>query len=340
MAIIPYANVVNVERLPIDAQDIVTKVRLVIAGNRAGRPGFNFTVLENATSATVDYAPAPITFEYQDAAHATYGCERSFALPEGFNPFLPPESSAIADPVAGGTMSNPGTPSAVRDGDPTTFATLSSFGSVGTLNYDYDASYVGFRLKYKAKDSAAGGGLLIIHGAGRAGGYQIWSKHRRVSEGADTDTQYYVLPHDARNQIVNTPTVTGSAQQTLVMTAATTITELEVYDYYPLVLDAELLEDVAKSNIRLPGMIPQRVTVNGIIAPDREHTITGWPGGDYTGAVAQHQYELGRTVIDFEQAGAPTGLPAEAVEAARERTVAVKAEIERRSYSIKMGERQ
>jgi hypothetical protein len=115
---------------------------------------------------------------------------------------------------------------------------------------------------------------------------------------------------------------------------------IEVTQFYPLILNTALLERIAKDNVRVPGTIPQRVTVSGYVPPDREHTITGWPGGDYTARVAQQQYELGRTVIDFEQAGAPVGLSAEAIEAARERSVAVRSEVLRAGYALKMGQRQ
>src|SRR5690606_39112832 len=105
-----------------------------------------------------------------------------------------------------------------------------------------------------------------------------------------------------------------------------------VTHFYPLILNEALLEENAKANIRLPAQLPQRVTVRGYVAPDREHTIQGWPGGDYTGVVAQHQYELGRTVIDFEESGPPLGVPAEAVEAERVRVARTAASIDRAAY--------
>src|SRR5690606_20363806 len=110
----------------------------------------------------------------------------------------------------------------------------------------------------------------------------------------------------------------------------------QLFEFYPLILNTALLEEIAKSNIRLPAERPQRVTVRGYVPPDREHTIVGWPGGDYTGTVAQVQYELGRTVIDFEQAGAPVGLPAEAIEAARERRVAIDRAVQDAAYPVRM----
>src|SRR5690606_2104087 len=135
---------------------------------------------------------------------------------------------------------------------------------------------------------------------------------------------YLVRPPDARNADENDANFAGLTYRgSTSLTTFENTGEAEVHHFYPLLLNVPLLEDIAKRQIRLPAPTPRRVTVAGYVPPDREHTIVGWPGGDYTAVVAQHQYDLGRTVIDFEQAGAPVGLPAEAIEAARERRVAI-----------------
>lgn len=335
MAVIAYSDVITTERLPIDAQDTITKVRLVIAGGIAGRDPTNLGVVNIASSEATTYFPNPITYEYEHADHATIGAERSFALPEGIDPFLPPTDASIPEPT-GANWTNAGSPSAVRDGDPATYATLTSLGTGGSLTYAYDASFLGFRIKYKAE--ATQGFLTVLGAAGRANGYQVSSRHWLESE--DVAEAYFVLPHDARNEAVNTSGLSGSAIQQWAVVAGSAHTTLEVYEFYPLVLNEALLEDIAVAQLRLPAQTPKRVTVRGYVPPDREHTITGWPGGDLVATVAQHQYELGRTIIDLEQAGAPVGLPAESIEAARERTASVRREIGVAGYSLKMGERQ
>ena len=360
MAIIPYANVVNVERLPVDAQDIVTKVRLVIAGNRAGaEPGFLW--VRGTTAATdpaaVTYTPWPITHVYEAPEHATYGAERSLALPEGFNPFLPPTDASIPEPDQITHFSNPGTPSAIRDGDPDTYAEWITPGvstDIGGIMYPFVEDCYGFLLRYSlGSQPSVFDNVLKTSAVVRVQplfdgdppvlryGFVEAATGEQLPDTGDPRELYMVIPPIANIAPENEPPHAATRFQGRVSMEAFDGTQfMQLYAFYPLVLNRALLEEVAKANVRLPALIPRRVTVDGYVAPDREHTITGWPGGDFTGSVAQHQYELGRTVIDFEQAGAPTGLPAEAVEAARERTVAVKSEIQRSGYSVKMGERQ
>lgn len=348
MATIPMSDVLDHQLLPIDAQDIVTKVRLVIAGNRAGGDPTYFHVGRDAgdgstDGVTLDYFPRPIVFEYEAPEHATYGCERSMALPENNDPFLPPEDPSIPEPSVSGAWVNPGSPSAVRDGDPITKATVSGSGAI---IYSNVAGGVGFKIRYKATRSGAFYALDVLcrnqRGASSAQGFITFASVKLLSE--EVTDRYLVLPPDARNEAENTPDLDALTYRQTVVLASFTGTDAEVTHFYPLVLNTELLENIAKANIRLPGMNPRRVTVRGIVPPDRAHTITGWPGGDYTGVVAQHQYDLLRgeavTVIDFEEAGPPVGLPAEAVEAERVRLSKTAAVVDRAVYGLKMGERQ
>src|SRR5690606_9544589 len=99
------------ERLPVDAQDVVTKVTLVVAGNRAGAdPGMliAYNTDDPLTIETVTYCPWPITFEYEAPEHATLGCARAFALPEGVDPFLPPDDDGVPEPDTVINFVNPG----------------------------------------------------------------------------------------------------------------------------------------------------------------------------------------------------------------------------------------
>src|SRR5690606_23138514 len=99
------------------------------------------------TIETVTYCPWPITFEYEAPEHATLGCARAFALPEGVDPFLAPDDDGVPEPDTVINFANPGSPSAVRDGDPSTYAALASPGS-GRIAYPVTAGVVGFKLKY------------------------------------------------------------------------------------------------------------------------------------------------------------------------------------------------
>lgn len=354
MATIPYADVIDRQLLPVDSQEIVTRVRLVIAGDMAGSPPEHLTTRLGVSRDWVarDYAPEPITYVFEAPEHATYGVEKSFALPSGVNPFLPPSDPLILEP---GTQNflNPGAPSAMRDGDPLTFAQRADLGDGGSNRgmalFTYNNNPLepvprrriwGYRLRYHL---SVGSFVVRVHNRAflTSVRHELWAMSAPpVTLEDDTpEDRYLVLPQDAGFNPVNNEEPVG-VEDGYVQVETSEDADLRLVDFYPLILDELLLEDIARAQVRLPAQTPQRVTVRGYVPPDREHTITGWPGGDYTGAVAQHQYELGRTIIDFEQAGSPAGLPAEAIEAARERRQAIEGAVQVANYNLKMGSRR
>lgn len=360
MAVISYADVIDRQLLPVDSQEIVTRVRLVIAGDIAGASPTTLTADAGAQgqsqSERVDYVPMPIVFEFEAPEHAIYGAERSFALPSGLNPFLPPTDPLVPEPAVV-NFDNPGSPSAVRDGDPSTFATFTGAGAVIDYTSAEGQGVVGYRLRYTLETSG------VTHTRVQAaltpvvmnplfdgvpafvpfapGALVVASVNPLAAAEAQTE-QYMVLPPMAGwspdNAAVTPIDGRGFGKMTLI--ADLNVTAMLVYAFYPLILNEPLLEEIARAQVRLPAQLPQRVTVRGYVSPDREHTIIGWPGGDYTGVVAQHQYELGRTIIDFEQAGSPAGLPAEAIEAARERKQAIDGTVAVANYNLMMGSRR
>lgn len=351
MANIDYADLLNIERLPVDAQDVVTKAILVIAGNRAGaEPGTlnAYPTDDSNTTETVSYFSWPVVYEYEDAAHATLGCARTFALPEGVDPFLPPDDDGVPEPDTVINFTNPGSPSAIRDGDPTTYAALASPG-LGRIAYPVTAGVVGFRLKYTLSSGTTTAAntfrtFASVRTTPRSTGGrfygQTFANTGNLPDTSEPAEVYMVVPPDARNAPENGPVEEFTQMYgEVAFDAFINAESCHLFDFYPLILNETLLESIAKRQIRLPAPTPRRVTVAGYVAPDRTHTIVGWPGGDYTGTVAQVQYELGRTVIDFEQAGAPVGLPAEAIEAARERRVAIDRAVQDATYPVRMGER-
>lgn len=374
MATIPMSDVLDHQLLPIDAQDVVTKVRLVIAGNRAGREPSRVHVYglpssANETFTGVDYLAWPITYEYEAAEHAIYGATRTVDLPASTDPFLRPDDEGIPEPSLVIGFTNPGSPSAIRDGDPMTYAEFSGGDlATGSIGYENVPGLCGFKLRHSLTFSdtsftglfrasvslVVGPWAVLPNGVTRIDrkfGAVVNIISLPATGSSEHDDLYVVLPPDARNapenvegmdpplewggQPVTIQHMVGSINLSVIRPASWRVTH-----FYPLILNEALLEDIAKSNIRLPASTPRRVTVAGYVAPDRTHTIVGWPGGDYTGVVAQYQYELGRTVIDFEQAGAPVGLPAEAIEAARERRVAIDRAVQDATYAVRMGERQ
>lgn len=359
MATIPFADVIDRKLMPVDAQNVVTRVRLVVAGDLAGKTPETLQVVRlwdtREESNTESYAPEPITYVYTAPEHALYGAERSFALPSGVNPFLLPTDLLIPEPTVDPTWVNPGVPSAVRDGDPFTYAETTGSG-IARIQYPSvpGVSWVGWRLvyEYAATPPLVGPRISVFYGRSwpdGPGGPGSRARHLVWESGELPETPpeqeagmdlYAVVPPDVRfNQVNNVDVFSGPLESRITLRAWGE-QDIRVYAFYPLGLNEVLLESIARAQVRLPGLVPSRVTVRGYVPPDRTHTITGWPGGDYTGRVAQHQYELGATVIDLEQAGSPVGLPAEAMEAARERQTAVDNDILTANYNLKMGSRR
>jgi len=358
MATIPYADVIDRQLLPVDAQNVVTTVRLVVAGNVAGDIAEVHQQAETPGGAeTRSYTPWPIVFEYAAPEHSLYGVTRSFALPAGLDPFLPPTSVLIAEPSVSG-FNNPGSPSAVRDGDAATSAEWTAgLGVAGNIRYGLTTrEVVGFRLTYTLEVQGAGlfwpgfgnharvwvGVRYVIAGVPSSGLVHAWAVSPSLSPVELPQDLYGVAPRAAWAAPGNGggTIIRPYGAPVLELRVDTNTAAMSVFEFYPLILNETLLLDIAKAQVRLPAQTPTRVTVRGVIPPDRQHTITGWPGGDFTGTVAQVQYDLGKTVIDFEQAGAPVGLPAEAMEAARERQGAIRAQVAAAGYALKMGERQ
>lgn len=350
MATIPFSNVIATERFPIDAQAVVTGANVVILGARAGRaPDMlrNYVVTSEFPSFgdALTYMPLPLTYRW--VAASPINAEACFELPEGFDPFLPPNDAGVPEPSTTTGFTNPGSPSAVRDGDPATYATGSS-GDTKVIIYGPLASAIGFRAKYSC---AVAGEAAIQINSNTVGAVATWATFTLPASNAPVEL-YALVPQDARNAWENDPDagtpITPSPPYGALLGAPPWVRvsltfppgAANVFEFYPLVPNEVLLESVAQEQIRLPASEPRRGTVTGVVPPDVEHTITGWPGGDYTGRAAQHQYQLGRTVIDFEQAGALIGLRADSAEAVRERRVAIARAVQGSAYPVRMGERQ
>lgn len=365
MATIPYSTVQGHHPLPIDAQELATRVRLVIAGTWAGREPDILQVLSDDTGGIsgvyshVSYIPAAIVHEHTDAADATYHAAKSFELPAGLSPFLDPTDASIQEPTSYG-MSNPGSPSAVRDGDGTTYAQNDGTGDPIELRYWTGVSptvqFVGFKIKYVANTQAS-----VLPVTGFKGHIAVAMTIKRATahtspiytvtgyygcEDAEMNEFYALLPFDARGLAENQGF--PSADDTLITEIAlyslpgslAAAGDLKVYEFYPLVLDTTLLDDVASQNVLVPASAPQRVKVEGYVPPDKTHTITGWPGGDYTGAVARQTHGGGVTVIDFEQKGAPAGAPQEAAQVAAFNVQGTRSRIAAATYPVRLGQRQ
>jgi len=338
----------------------------VIAGTWAGREPDILQVLSDDTGGIsgvyshVSYIPAAIVHEHTDAADATYHAAKSFELPAGLSPFLAPTDAAIDEPASTTGMSNPGSPSAIRDGSGTTYA--QNDGSSDPIEIYYSTGitpavqFVGFKVKYAANTQAS-----ILPGTGFKGHVAVYMSIKRDialtfpiytasaiwgMPDSELNEFYVLLPFDARGLAENQGYAGSSdlLQMTLQLYSLpgslAAAGDLKVYEFYPLVLDTALLDDVASQNVLLPAAAPQRVKVAGYVAPDKTHTITGWPGGDYTGSVARQTYGGGVTIIDFEQKGAPAGTAQEAAQVASFNMQSTRARIAAAAYPVRLGQRQ
>jgi len=362
VATIPYADVLDHETLPIDAQEVVTRARLVVAGNRAGwEPGQAFArIATGAATEPLTPFPVPIVHTVDHADHATYEAIRSFGLPEGIDPFLPPTDDGVGEPYSTTGLTNAGSPSAIRDDDPATYATSDLSGTSQVVWRQWLTSpnqrIHGFRLVYTfGKDGAgstyaldsAPGLVILIQRSNRSASDPVEARYYwpiQPTEDHDSPMDVYaVAPFDARGHADNNvgETIIDYSYLDLTVLQQSGGGELRIHAFYPLILNEALLDEIGAAQLRVPAASPKRVTVTGTIDPlATSHTITGWPGGDYTGQVARQTYREGVTVIDFEQAGAPLGAPQEVVEAERVRVARTRASIETAGYGLKMGERQ
>ena len=344
MATIAYADVVHSTPLPVDAQDVLTKVHIVIAGTKSGRaPDYVWTAHQGTgiTRELLTYAPWPVAYTHTDAAHATYGVEGAREF-KGANPFHAAEATAVGEPAGGTGLTNAGSPSAIRDGDATTYGAPTDGSGVvaGTAIWHGYVPIVGYRIRYEL-----GGGandLAYVAMAYTDEAANIVTRAAWVlppsSDGADV---YAVLPLDARMASVNG----GSQDDPLGVDVLRDLTfyargDAKLYEAYPLIPDTVGLAATGASLIRTPAASPRRLVVRGYVAPDGSLTVTGYPGGDLVATVAQVTYDQGYTILDLGQAGAPAGANADIVEAFRGVSAQRSREIGRAAYDLLMGERQ
>lgn len=353
MATIPMSDVIDWQPLPIDSQDIATKIHLLVSGQPAGAVPrvIESSVYETDGStitnkAVLSHSFVPVVHTYTAPEHAAYGCERLVNIPEGTNPFIAPADLPIDDPEVDSVGVEE-----VRDGNPETYCEVTVEDHANwLLRYDPYEHMVGFRAMYAftrenqvVTTPLHDAQIRMLHRSSesvdRVDVSRLWELTPTASV-EDLTEAFAVANYDARSLDVYKAGQARAAFLDMVLIPASGARYtgvLRVYHFYPLVLDTAVLDDVAKSHVRLPASTPRRVSVRGYVAPEREHTITGWPGGDFTGAVAQHQYELGRTVIDFEQAAAPVGMAFESVEAERARLLRTDSVVREANYRLLIG---
>lgn len=352
MASIPYADVRSRELQPIDARDICTKVTLVVAGRPSGREPYRQTT-RAADNTVFTHYPVPLTVSVEADDHAVYHAHKVVQLPDGTNPFLDPTDAAIPDPIVmGGVGASP----TLRDGDPDTSVTVTVNDALHTSDQstaalvvytgaaDGAAEMFGFRIMYSfnvsgeheataMRSPSIFGEKRIDSGAGIVVSHYFWELPYTQAETTVTDL-WATIHADARAN--PTPTTRLDRYSVLVNGVQGS---LVITHFYPLVLNTEYLESVARSHLRLPASAPSRITVSGLVPLEDTHTIVGWPGGDLVIPVARQTFVRDETIIEVEQRSAPRGLAASTAEAASIRAQREAQARARDLYAVRMAGR-
>src|SRR5690606_4269569 len=138
----------------------------------------------------------------------------TFDIPS-VDPFLAPNDPGVPEPNRIGGFTNPGDPSAVRDGDSATYAEATDGGFI---NYeDLDGAW-GFRLRYTL--SSGSGGVVnafrtyasVAHRPVVTEAHVLRFGQTAMNTGnlpdvADANEVYMIVPRDARTHAVNEPVV-------------------------------------------------------------------------------------------------------------------------------------
>lgn len=350
MASIPFSDVVEWEPLPIDAQDIVTQARIVVAGEYQGNPASEEVAEVTTGAGATEYGeiyPWPVTHVRAHASHSTYQQARAVKLPPNYNPFLPETVGTLAENVSNVNITDP---TNAYDGDPDTFATNASASYSLTLTYSDVSGHTfaglcyGVRLRYELTGGPYGIDdhyLLCVAAPELAAtprtsdGYTARYRLRIGETNEGPVTVYMIAPFDARAAAVNladSGELNGYSFLAQLGGVASTGGDLKVYSMHGLVLDTERLDALGDASLIVPAATPKRVRVGYHVPMDDEHTFTGWPGGDLTSAVAQQSYQGGETLIELERVARSLGLSAlERAEAER---------VRRETFGLTMGSRR
>jgi hypothetical protein len=346
---------------PTDAENIATKVTLVIAGSPAGREAelaqfYDFAPPPSGryqyTFTAYEYAARPITYSFEHPLHEVYQAEKVLALPEGVSPFMAPSVAAeyvfthggepIGNPNDWFYANNVTNAANVYDDDPTTFAVIPQ-NTAGWIRWRFhlvdwdneplnDRLLYGIRAVYSGAFSQSGFGMPTdphvmyedLSGTLEAPNSVFSSDNDTGSvlraywalrstpigeDGADEDSfdsMYAVLPPSAQFDNVNreAPFITNASKQLAIMrisSAQNQQGDARIYYFYPLVLDAEYLNEVCIANLDLPSMTPGEAVLKGYHAPAAVIEITNLLGlGD--GVVDEGETEsatVADSIVDF-----------------------------------------
>ena len=261
--------------IPLDAQDIATAVTVVVAGQNQNEPD---EVESNAGTVSQLYRmTAQATYEHE--LHDTYHAHTSAELSPGVEPF---ESRYAPDTNIFANGDN------AWDGDLSTFAYNSLDNSEHIIEYDVSLParrVMGIRIVYRCTIPPGDARIAVEYRT--AADRFIRARWGLIQSSSNQVLEAIFLPpfdQDYNEAIVGLrvplDTLSGEGADTV-----------RIYDIQPLILDEDMVKDMAASKVKLPAQVPREITVHGIVEPAKQVTITGAPGGDISGDAREFRYE-------------------------------------------------
>lgn len=275
----------NLRRLPVNSEDICTKVNLILLSDEFG---------------------GVFIHSYEDALHSTYGAEKTFILhrARNYQQKLTPDDYDI-DATAqqrssqGGWEAWGGTVGALGDDDPATI--LRAYNEENTdpeILCQLSIRHRGVRVAFDTATYVAWAYVEFSSG-----------DDRELFLGYDHNTSLASRIRWVGNQFSGYLAVNQEVSDVGLMASLSSSCsgyDVRVTEFIPYTYDTDAVDRVAKSLIRLPAQEPLELDVSGYVPPVPSVTVTGVPGGDVTGDTAEFRYTLSidgglRTVIDLEE---------------------------------------
>ena len=310
MASIAYDDIKNsILYLPINSENAVTQPRIIVAGERAGIEPYNNVIDLNGVSR--DYYPSSIYYDYDGSGDDPAGAKIKREFPvttrtpfHDFNTI--PSFGAV-------TTNNFTNPAGAYDGSGATSAVNSNGpGSSNYFEFLYDSTEItagnipyGIYLKYyldKSDDPPTQAvtndttDLAIMYAS--AGLYFHTTHYALPSATPDPIGILVIVPPDLR---LIDPVYYPFDQVFIYIQTFASSGNFLLYHALPLLLNQDRLQKEAISQMRLTGQKPLKFIYQGVLPCDKEHTITGFPGGDYTASVAKQVYKEGFTEVNLEE---------------------------------------
>jgi hypothetical protein len=332
MASIAQDRVKKTESLPVDAQVVVTEVRLDLFGELSGDAPA--TLRADLGANRVDYQPLPIQHIHQHADHAQFGATLIDDLDDGIDPFLFPEDISYTGITTNEANLTAG--AVYKDADPSTSESPAALGSEASIDYilaGSSARIFGFVLRYEAPWVASPSSVYAQTGTPARVRFRLQNNnagndnYARVlgwwavpyTDSGEPRTIIAVVPPNHAFSQWNQPDPLAGKSEDVNFNLALEIdaitgnigaaADVKVFHFYPLVLNETLLDSIGASKARVPSPDPKQITVSGHVTPDASHTFPGWPGGSLDVDVARQHHAASRTVIDVEQEAGPTPNP-------------------------------